>query len=221
MAASSSPTYERIERAGLMLLLAWTALTTVIFWLMTLRSLFDGPSYEWGLFAFRGQGIHGDYWLPVTGAILAIVARASGLRGAGWPFRVLALAWHGFLAWGVVYLYTQQPDLLRWRGDTLNVDLMTPHLALVLFVGGALLAVGWNIAALIKPLPVTAGWTRLNGYWAVGLALLWPIQWAVLHFGPADGTSDVIGVWLVIIQWLCLGQVFRPPGGVLGSYGRP
>src|SRR5690348_10797198 len=51
-------------------LLLWTSLTTLIFWLPSVRGLFDGASYEWGAFGFRGRGIAGDYWFVATGSLV-------------------------------------------------------------------------------------------------------------------------------------------------------
>ena len=81
----------------LVALLAWTSLTTLVFWLPLVRGAFDGTSYQWALGRLGGAGVGGDYWLPVLGSAFAIATLTLGWRGARPPFHWLLLAWHALL----------------------------------------------------------------------------------------------------------------------------
>jgi len=39
------------------IVLLWFSLTTVIFWLVTIRGAFDGSSYQWGLFGWEVKAL--------------------------------------------------------------------------------------------------------------------------------------------------------------------
>ena len=43
---------DRLSRVAL----GWFGLTTIVFWLPTVRGAFDDPSYQWGLIDFSGRG---------------------------------------------------------------------------------------------------------------------------------------------------------------------
>ena len=62
---------DRLLRA----LLFWTALTTVLFRLPTVRGLFDGPSYQGGVFGFGGRGT-GGYRITLPASAIQIVGRS-------------------------------------------------------------------------------------------------------------------------------------------------
>jgi hypothetical protein len=198
---------DRTSRAAL----GFFALTTMLFWLMTVRGAFDGPSYQWGLAGFGGNGVGGDYWLPLLGAAFALVVLAAGWRSRGWAFGVVAI-WSLLLAAAVVALVTPNPDDFRFRGDTFGVDVSLAWIGPLLFGAGAVVALvaarrQMGRAAAMPP------WSRQNSRWAILLASALPLQFLLLRLGGPESLADRIGVVVTIVQWFLLGRVFQPTAG--------
>jgi hypothetical protein len=178
-------------------LLAWTAVTTLVFWLPTVRGAFDGDSYVWGLVGLGGHGTRGAYWFPLAGTIFALGMQALGWRGTRFPFHLLLAGWHLLIGAGVVYLAVTDPEGFRFQGDTLGIP--------------AVLAVGWGWRDLRRgPGRPAPPWQSRNRRWLAALVLLLPIQFVLLRFGPPSAASDQIGVLLTIVQWLLVGRALRP-----------
>jgi hypothetical protein len=195
----------------LRILLAWTALTTLVFWLPLVRSLMDGDTYEWGFIGFGGNGLHGDLWLPTLGVALALSVRGLGWRGARMPFHALLLLWIVPLGAGATWLSITQAEDFRFKGDTLGVDVSLAPVGILLFGGMAALAVFWVIRDLRsgrrrEALP----WTRTNKVLGFALIAPLPVQLILLRFGEPHGTTDQVGVVLTILQWMLSGAAFRP-----------
>lgn len=198
---------DRLLRA----LLAWTALTTVLFWLPAIRGAFDGPSYEWGLVLFSGAGTSGDYWFPALAAALALLTRVLGWRGARFPVHLLLAGWHVFLAVVVTLLAVRDPDGLRLQGDTLGLDVSLAVVGPAFFGFWAVLAVVWAARDLLRRGPRPAlPWTASNTRRVLGLLALLPIQFVLLRFGAPGSPADQIGVVLTILQWFLAGAALRP-----------
>jgi hypothetical protein len=199
---------DRLLRA----LLHWTALTTIIFWLPLVRSVFDGASYAWALGgALGGRGLQGDLWLPALGVTFALATLWLGWRGARPPFRWLLLGWHLLLGAGATYLAVKHGDQFTFRGDTLGIDVSLAVIGPLLFGGFALAAVLWVVRDLISGRrPAAPPWTLANRYLLGGLVALLPLQFVLFRFGEPNGRTDEIGVLVTIVQWLLLGLALRP-----------
>jgi hypothetical protein len=198
---------DRLLRA----LLAWTALTTLMFWLPLVRSVMDGESYEWGFMGLSGRGLHGDLWFPALGAALAFAIRWLGWRGARMPFHVLLLLWIVPVGAGATWQSVAHPDDFRFRGDTLGVDIPLAPVGILFFGGFAALAVFWVIRDLRSGRRREASpWTRANTVLTAALVALLPVQFLLLQFGEPHGTTDQIGVVITILQWLLVGAALRP-----------
>src|SRR5262245_43235000 len=111
------------RRSLLRILLLWTSLTTLVFWLPTVRGAFDGASYQWGAFGFSGMGANGDYWFPVLGSALAVLMLWLGWRGARFPFKILLVGWHTFLAVALSVAVLNDPEGFHIQGDTAGMDI--------------------------------------------------------------------------------------------------
>jgi hypothetical protein len=195
----------------LKILLIWTSLTTLIFWLPTVRSAFDGPSYAWSAFGFSGRGIDGTYWFPVLCSLASMAILWAGWRGARFPFHVLLVGWHAFLAIGITRAVMEAPEGFHIVGDTADVDIDLALIGPVFFGAWALLALSWAVLDLRSgPHGPSPQWTRRNTYWALGLLALLPVQFALLHPGDTESTTDLLGVVLTVMQWLLLGAAFAP-----------
>lgn len=196
---------DRLLRA----LLIWTAFTTVFFWLPTVRGLFDGPSYQWGLFGFAGRGTSGDYWFPVVSAGIAIFTLMLGWRGARPPFHLLLAAWHLFLASAVTYYSATNPSAVRFQGDTLGVDVSLAAVGPLLFGTWACLALYWAVRDLRTPAPARAPFQASWNTRRIGvLVAMFPIQLLLLRFAGFPA-ADPIGVVLTILQWMLVGPALR------------
>jgi hypothetical protein len=192
-------------------LLLWTALTTLIFWLPSVRGLFDGASYEWGAFGFRGRGVGGDYWFVATGSLVAIALQYLAWRGPRAVFYGLFGGWHLYLAVATASAAISDPASLRLTGDTLGVDVSLAVVAPVLMGVAAALVLLWIVrdARSAIPRPVLTAWSPRNTRWALALAALLPMQLVLLRVGEPHGTTDQIGVLVTIAQWLLLSIALR------------
>jgi hypothetical protein len=188
--------------------LGWFSLTTLAFWLPTIRGAFDGRSYEWGLVGLGGRGMGGDYWLPLVASLVAIWVTAGSWRGRRWAFWVMAV-------WGLLltlalsaYVATSDEDF-RLQGDTLGIDVSLRWVGPIVFAAATVLtlvaATGVHSRTERSP---TSNW--LDRPWLVGLALALPIQFALLRFGDPGSTLDQLGVLLTIAQWFVIGRIFTP-----------
>lgn len=123
-------------------ILFWTAAFFMLFWLIFVRTFMDGPSYEWQVLpGVGGQGLSGDAWLPPLLVMFGLVILLLGKSGARQPFHWLLLAWHVPVAAGATYLAYQYGEQLRFRGDTLGIDISMAWLAPIIFGAIALLSV--------------------------------------------------------------------------------
>ena len=195
-------------------LLTWTALTTIIFWLPTVRGAFDGPSYRWALFGFSGNGIAGAWWLPVLGSAAALTARCLAWRGGLRPASLLIAAWHFALFAGVVYAAVSNPDDFRLQGDTMGIDISLALAGPALFGAGAVLAIYVGFRVFRGDIAARREtWTPSNSRWLAALLALLPVQFILLRFGSAGSTADQVGVLLTIGQWLLFDRAIRPWAG--------
>jgi hypothetical protein len=200
-------TFDRISRFTL----AWFSVTTFIFWLPTVRGAFDGPSYEWNLVWFGGQGMSGDYWFPLLAVIGSLAVMAGGWRGKTWAFIVVSV-WSllGFLA--VVALAISTPDGFRFRGDAMGIDVSLAWIGPLLFGGTNLISISAAWQAHKNPSSANMTWNTQNWRWLAGLAGLLPIQFVLLRFGEPTSLNDQIGVLITVTQWFLIDRIFRPYG---------
>ncbi|MDX1622889.1 MAG: hypothetical protein R3199_02795 [Gemmatimonadota bacterium] len=195
----------------LRVLLHWTALTTVVFWLPLVRGAFDGPSYRWAGFGFHGAGTEGDYWFLALGTALAAAMLALGWRGARMPFHALVVGWHGYLGAGATWLALTRPEQFTFSGDTLGIHVSLAIVGPLLFGGFALAALVWVVRDLRSGRERDAvPWTRANTARLGVLAGFLPIQFALLRFDAVGNETDVAGVLVTIAQWLLVGWAIRP-----------
>lgn len=200
----------------LSLLLAWTALTTVFFWLPSVRGLMDGPSYSWGLMGLGGSGTGGDYWFPPAASALALLTLWLGWRGGRFPVHLLLVGWHGGLTALMLRMALRDPESLRFQGDTLGVDVNLGWGAVILFGAFALLALVWGVrefrrGALTPGSRKLPAWSPRNTRLVAFALLLLPVQFLLLGAGPPHGGTDQLGVLLILLQWGVLAVAFRPP----------
>jgi hypothetical protein len=189
--------------------LFWTAVTFLPFWLALNRGLLDGDTYEWRFGPLGGSGTGGDYWTLPLFLAAGLTILWYGWRGSRRPFHVLLLLWHLPLAGLVSYAAWELRDELRFRGDTLGVDVSLAWVGPLGFGGFALLALFWAARdwrpSAGRPAPP---WTRANRA-LLTLALVLTIPNIVLlRFGAPHGMTDAIGVVLVMLQWLLVNYAF-------------
>ncbi len=80
------------------------------------------------------------------------------------------------------------------------------------------LSVFWVVRDVRRPAPrQVAAWSRTNTIRLGSLIALLPIQFVLLRFGAAHGTTDLIGVVLVIAQWMLLADAFKQRGAPAGD----
>ena len=176
----------------LRVLLTWTSLTTLVFWLPTVRCAFDGRSYEWGLGRMRGAGLSGDYWFPVLGAALACWLVTRGWRGARPPFRWVFPAWHAALAVVITERAIALGDRLTWEGGTLGVIIPLQRVGPLLFGTVACAAIYWARRDLRSPAQrFVAPHDPIDRSLAKVLLALLPVTFFLLRFGEPSGLTDL------------------------------
>lgn len=194
--------------------LNWTALTTLVFWLPTVRVLFDGPSYSWGLFGFGGAGFTVDYLVPVSGSFAALLIQWLGSRGGRRLLLYLLLGlWHLSLAAGAVYFAATRPGTFRFQGDTLGLDFSLAVVGPALFSAWAIATLVWIVRDLRATGADASGRNTSDLRWAAVLVGLLPAQFFLLRFGAPDGLTDQVGVLLTVAQWLLVGPALRTRRG--------
>lgn len=195
----------------LKVLLILASLTTLFFWLPVIRGAFDGSTYIWGLFGFSGNGLKGDYWFVLLGAIFGLTIQVLGWRGARMPVHFLLTGWFLFLAAGAIYLAVQFPQSFRFQGDTLGIDFSMAWFAPLLFGTAVIASIWWLWTDMRKkPENKILTWGRKNTIGVICLLALLPVQFLLLRSGTPHGISDQIGVILTILQWLLIGLAIRP-----------
>lgn len=161
-------------------LLVWTSFITVVFWLPAVRGAFDGPSYQWQLFGLGGRGTSGDYWFPVVMVLIALFVIAQAWRGATWPVVGVVMLWHLSLFAGSVWLAVSVPEVFRFRGDTLGIDILLAWLGPMLFGLGAIISITIVRRSYRQRNVSAPAWDRRNQRWLLFLIACLPVQFALL-----------------------------------------
>ena len=196
------------------LLLFWVALTFVLFWLPLVRSVMDGPSYQWGFgwwgWHLGGAGLEGDLWYLLPGVILGLALLWSGAR-AGAFFRWTAPAWMALLLAEAVHSAVTDPEGFVFYGDTLGIQINLTWLSPTFHLVGLVLVGIWlsRWKGVSRASGARAG-AGVNLSRILALAALLPIQFALLRFGEPHGTTDAAGVLITIGQWLAVPWAVRP-----------
>ena len=191
----------------LRVLLIWTSVTTLVFWLPAVRGPFDGSSYQWGLAGMRGTGLSGDYWFAILGAAFACWLVTRGWRGARPPFRWIFAAWHAALAIFIARTAIALGDRMTFEGATAGVVIPLLWVAPVLFGAAACAAIYWAIRDHGSPARLEPPDAAINRLWAIVLLGLLPIMFLLLRLGTPHGLTDQIGVIITIAFWFLLPRV--------------
>lgn len=200
-------TIARVARLGL--LLGLTAVL-VLNWLPLVRSLLDGPSYQWGLQmfgrSFGGAGLEGDYGLLVGWAAIGVGLIFLGWRRPGPLFKVAALLWTGALAADSAWIVWSGQEV-AFEGATLGVALSFERIAAGIYGLLFLLAATW---ALLGRPERASRWTGLNTALLATAVLMLPVQYLLLRTGQGQEARDVIGVLMTMGQWLLISLSLVP-----------
>jgi hypothetical protein len=195
------------------LALYFVAFTFITAWLPLVRSVLDGPTYQWGADYFgqrvAGAGLGGDFWFLIIQGAIALAMIHLGFRRPGALSYALLIGWLGFNLANVVHAYFFQDGGIEFHGDTLGVAVNITIVAIVLFGGGliAALAAAWLEHTNGKRPPRFA-WTGLNTALLGAAIALAPIQFLLLRYAVGRETEDQIGVILTLLQWLLLVITF-------------
>ena len=202
---------QRRARAVQIALMVWLTMTFVTGWLPFLRSLMDGPSYEWGatLFglSFSGAGLGGDYWFPVLKTAIGLSFLWLGWRAPNGAFRPLLVLWLALMFADTVHAVLTVPDNFRFQGDTLGMDFSLVLVAPALDGGMLLLALWFAARAPALEARPMGPANQLM----LGMAILFlPLQFFLLRSGQGQEVNDVVGVLLTIAGWILLSAGLAP-----------
>ncbi len=188
------------------------AMTAILAWLPFMRSILDGPSYQWALayfgLQFSGAGLSGDFWLIAVLAALAIAILYFGFRDPGRGFQQIFEIWLFLHAASYLYEYVRAPEAFIFEGETLGIRVNLGLWAFAIYAVALVIALA---ASLLERgpgrRPPRFRWTRTNSIlFALALAPL-PLQFYLVRFEPV-ARADEIGVLLTMAQWVALAYAF-------------
>jgi hypothetical protein len=185
------------------------AFTFALAWLMLVRSILDGQSYEWATFylgmRFSGAGLDGDFWLLIAQTALAFAILYLGFRKPGPLSYSILILWLALNTASWVYAYFDDPEALVFRGDTFGVSINIGILAIGVF-GAALLAalIGAALEMTRGRRPPRFPWTRANTIALVIALAILPVQFLLLRFAVGRALADQVGVILTLLQWAAI-----------------
>lgn len=111
----------------------------------------------------------------------------------------------------MVWIVATTPEPITFRGDTLGIEVPLDVVGPALFGGFCLAAVGWAVPDLRRGRrPGRLPWTRPELRVVAAFVGALPVQFLLLRLGQAHGTTDQIGVVLILAQWFLLGVALRP-----------
>lgn len=150
-------TAETTSKSGALLrnlALCITAVTFVIAWLPLVRSLLDGPSYQWGTTffgqSFSGAGLGGDFWFLAAQGALALTIVGLGFRRPGGLFYALFIGWLALNVANLGHGFIANPQALVFEGATLGIRVNIGLVALAIYAAALICAVA---AALLEYTP--------------------------------------------------------------------
>lgn len=183
----------------------------VMAWLPLVRSLLDGPSYEWGLTLFgkqfSGAGLSGDYWFISLEATLGVVLLFLGWRSPGALFKILSLFFTGAMFADTLYSAFVLGRGQTFEGATLGVAVSVGTIFMAVY--GLMFALALVWAAFGQP-GRPARWSIANGALLTIALLLLPLQYLLLSTGEGREISDQFGVLITMGQWLLVSLSFVP-----------
>lgn len=200
--------FARICRVALMVGL--TA-AFVMAWLPLIRSLLDGPTYEWGLTLFgrqfSGAGLSGDYWFVSLEATFGVILLFLGWRAPGALFKILSLFFTGAMFADTLYSAFVLGEGQTFEGATLGVAVSVGTIFMVLY--GLMFALALVWAAFGRP-GRPPRWSIANSALLTLAILLLPVQYLLLSTGEGREISDQFGVLITMGQWLLVSLSFVP-----------
>jgi len=188
-------------------LLTVTAAANYTLWLVMVRCLFDGDSYQWGmrlgLTGLRGSGVGDDFWVLVLMTAFVLSLIHLGSRGARAPFAAMLIGWYAVHFYAATRLAIEHGSTWRFRGDTLGIDVRLDLVMPALYAGALAIAAAWLwLSRKPDEANMAASWTRRNLALLIAAAAILPVQFVLLRSGEPHGLTDQIGVLLTVAQWI-------------------
>ncbi len=195
------------------LIMAWLTLRFIFGWLPMIRSLFDGPSYQWGTswfgWNFAGNGTEGDFLLLPFMVLIGFIALWTGRRRIDAIFvPLLLLLGIVYLVDGLYLLFADNGDYW-FHGDTLGIHV---NLAYAVPISAALMLVASLIWIRNREPALTVSMKPLNWILIGGALALLPLQYWLLSSGSGQDSYDSIGVMLTIGQWVAFSFGMKQVG---------
>lgn len=196
-------------------LMGWLVFTTLVFPPVVLTRSLLQPDYRWSFAGFSGTGMSGDWWFPVIAMGFVGVMMWCGWRMPRMMFSLLAVLWVGAQSLLLVLGLIEHGEAMRFRGDTLGIDIWFGWFVPV-FVLFTALAIGWSVHQWRHGARhYHTRWTFRNTLGAMIAVILWLIAAYLFRSGELHGPTDVAGVLCIFLFWLVLNLLaFRQRGGI-------
>lgn len=195
----------------LKLLLVWVTLLTTVVWLPVVRGVLNGPSYAWALGDLGGNGTGGDYWMLLIALAVVLVLQLSGRRGPRPLFPILLLPLLIAADVAIIGQGVSDPEGLRFRGDTLGIDISMGYILVAVFTLFVFIAILWTVRRVRERrfLHADPPWVRRNCILLIIAALIVPVQY--LTFRHGGESAEQIGVVATILQWFVFNAGLTAP----------
>ena len=186
------------------IIMSWLVFTTLVMPQLVLTRCLVQPDYRWSNAGFSGIGMVGDFWFVVVIFVYVAVMMWYGWRGARMPFHVLASVWTTALTAMFVSGVIEHGQKMRFRGDTLHINIWLGWLIPVFLLFTALI-IYWAVRDLrSKRQRFKPAWSTRNTVGLVMAVVLWLVAAALFRTGPLHGSANVAAVLLMFVFWIIL-----------------
>lgn len=193
---------------GVSLLSSWL-------WWVPIRCMMEGEPFRWAMTIgegnIGGNGMGGHFLILITMSALFISVVFMGWRGGHGTFKPLLIFWCAINAANTLIASINSPDGLRFRGDTMGIDInliwFMPALKGILLAA----AIYWVVREARAPRQrLDAPWLSLNTRFLIPVLVIIPLQIAMLRIGPMNDITDKIGWLLTYCEWILVNLAFIP-----------
>jgi hypothetical protein len=187
-----------------LVVMSWLVFTTLVMPQLVLTRCLIQPNYRWSNAGFSGTGTGGDFWFVIVIFLFVAVMMWHGWRGARMPFHVLAVVWTGALTAMLVSGVVAHGQKMRFRGNTLHINIWLGWLIPVFLLFTAL-TIYWAVRDLRrKRQRFKPAWSRRNMIGLIIAVAVWLVAVMLFRIGPLHGRANIAAVLCTFVFWIVL-----------------